>query len=163
MNLAALLAFGILCARAEEPIRACALLAPGAGTQEIQTALNRCSPAQAVVLSGGSFTAAPLILPRGVTLYIEEGATLNASRDPREYEIPPEGKGARYKPLIFAYQAAFSGVRGAGTIDGRGVARELVTSYESQGFRIEGVTLRNAMEIHAAIYKTTAPVIANVR
>jgi pectinesterase len=31
----------------------------------------------------------------------------------------------------------------------------LVSSYESQGFEINGITLRNARGIHAAIYKTT--------
>ena len=114
-----------------------------------------CSPGWAVVLDSparpGAFHSAPLILPRGVTLFVGRGVTLYASNNPRDYELAP----GMSKPFLFAYQAAFSGVTGGGTIDGQGVAPELVSSYESQGFQINGITLRNAAGIHAAIYKTT--------
>src|SRR5215472_8700595 len=141
----------------EIPIKACAVLTArdgGSDTARIQTALYLCSPGRAVVLRGDgaktSFTSDPLILPRGVTLFVGRAVTLYASNDPRAYDIlpgscgsPPKDKEATCKPFLFAYQAAFSGVAGEGTIEGSGDAPELVSSYESQGFSFSGVNLRN--------------------
>ncbi|HEV2446644.1 MAG TPA: pectinesterase family protein [Candidatus Sulfopaludibacter sp.] len=176
------------CTAAAQP-RTCAVLAArpasaGADTARIQAALNLCEPGGAVVLrrlgNNARFDSAPLILPRGVTLFIDQGVTLYASRNPRDYDLapgscgaPPAGKAASCKPFIFSYQAAFSGVSGPGTIDGqadawknapRGAAiPDLVSSYESQNFHIEGVTLRNAAGVHAAIYKTTSLSVSDVK
>jgi pectinesterase len=153
----------------EIPVKACAVLTArdgGSDTARIQFALDLCSPGKAVVLRGDSantsFTSDPLILPRGVTLFVARNVTLYASNDPRAYDIrpgscgsPPKDKEATCKPFLFAYQAAFSGIAGEGTIDGSGVVPELISSYESQGFSLSGVTLRNPAGIAAAIYKTT--------
>lgn len=153
----------------EIPVKACAVLTArdgGPDTARIQSALNLCSPGKAVVLRAdgakASFTSDPLILPRRVTLFVGPSVTLYASNDPRAYDIrpgscgsPPKDKEAACKPFLFAYQAAFSGVAGEGTIDGSGIAPELVSSYESQGFALSGVTLRNRNGVGAAIYKTT--------
>jgi pectinesterase len=153
----------------EIPVKACAVLTArdsGSDTARIQSALDLCSPGKAVVLQGDSsntlFRSDPLILPRGVTLFIARAVTLRASSDPRAYDIRPEscGRGpkdkeATCKPFLFAYQAPFSGVAGEGTIDGAGAASELVSSYESQGFSLSGVTLHSSAGIAAAIYKTT--------
>jgi pectinesterase len=175
------------------PMHACSVLparrtAPSGelDTARIQAALSLCSPGHAVVLqAGGSnrvFESAPLIVPRGVTLFVGEGVTLYASRNPRDYDLAPQrcgevpsGKAALCKPFLFAYQAAFSGVAGPGMIDGQGgvwwellgkaksiAVPELVSSYESQGFRIDGITLRNAAAIHAAIYKTIGLTVSQV-
>lgn len=154
--------------------KACAILnasGNGSDTARIQAALDLCAPGRALVLrrSGqhSHFESGPLILPRGVTLFLDEGVTLDASRNPRDYDLAPGTCGmapaAPCKPFVFSYQAAFSGVSGPGTIDGRGVAPELVSSYESQGFHIEGVMLRNASRTAAAIYKTTALVISDLK
>ena len=101
-------------------------------TTRIQTALSRCLPGQSVVLqsdgSKNSFLAAPLILPRGVTLYLDHGVTLYASRNPRDYDLAPHRCGEPgpaheqpdCKPFLFSYQAAHSGVLGPGAIDGQG-------------------------------------------
>jgi pectinesterase len=152
----------------EIPVKACAVLTArdgGSDTARIQSALDLCSPGNAVVLRAdgakASFTSDPLILPRGVTLFVARAVTLHASGDPHAYDIlpgscgsPPKDKEATCKPFLFAYQATFSGVAGEGTIDGAGAAPELVSSYESQGFTLSGVTLRNPTGIAAAIYKT---------
>jgi pectin methylesterase-like acyl-CoA thioesterase len=142
-------------------------------TSRIQEALNVCGPGKAVILeadgSNKSFESAPLILPRGVTLFIDR-VTLYASKNPRDYDLSPNscgaapvGKAPNCKPFLFSYQAAYSGVAGYGTIDGQGSAwwpkslptvPDLVSSYESQGFQISGVTLQNAAGVHAAIFKT---------
>lgn len=150
-------------------------------TKRIQDALHLCNPGEAVVLAKkgakDSFLSAPLILPRGVTLFIEKGVTLYASRSPRDYDLWPESCGETAttrqgcKPFLFAYQAAYSGVMGEGTIDGQGRAwrkqqaeatragqkvsvPDLISSYESQEFSVRGLTLKNAAGTHLAIYKT---------
>src|SRR5579883_2201741 len=113
------------------PARACAVLTPQRGqteTARLQDALDRCSPGQAVVLRGGDFTSGPLRIPRGVTLFIDEGVTLYASRDQRLFDLAPGRCGTTPKeplkppacqPFLYAYQAAYSGISGNGTIDGQ--------------------------------------------
>jgi pectinesterase len=145
--------------------------------------LNLCAPGKAVVLTvdgaSNAFEALPLILPRGVTLFIDKGVTLFASNNPRDYDLspnscgaPPSGKTPNCKPFLFSYQAAYSGVAGYGTIDGQGsswwgknypTVPDLVSSYESQGFDISGVTLRNAAGVHAAIFKTIGLRMSSVK
>lgn len=160
-----LLACAVLAARLAAPQTQTNAAPPD--TARIQSALNLCGPGRAVVLKSdgrrAAFESAPLILPRGVILFVDQGVTLYASRNPRDYDLPPDGKAAVHKPFLFAYQAAFSGVSGGGTIDGQGTAPELVSSYESQGFQIAGVTLRNAAGIPAAIYKTTGLKVSGIR
>jgi pectin methylesterase-like acyl-CoA thioesterase len=164
-------------AEARRPVTPCAILnarATGSDTARIQGALNLCGPGKAVVLwaegPNATFNSGPLLLPRGVTLFLAHRVILRAPRDLRAYDIspgscgaPPKDKEATCKPFVFAYQAAFSGVAGDGTIDGQGAAPELVSSYESQGFLLSGVTLRNAKGMAAAIYKTTNFVTANLK
>lgn len=151
------------------------------GTKRIQQALNLCLPGEAVVLEarGGydAFTSAPLIIPRGVTLFVSKGVTLYAATNPRDYDLwlgscgVVGGTRQGCKPFLFAYQAANSGVAGDGTIDGQGQrwwpleeqakrAKKpvslpaLVSSYESQNFSVRGLTLKNAPGITEALYKT---------
>ena len=143
-------------------------------TRRIQAALNLCTPGRAVVLKENrgkaAFVSAPLILPRGVTLFVDNGVTLFASTNPRDYDLYPgscaAGPNASVpdcKPFLYAYQAAFSAVKGGGIVDGKGDIRALVSSYESQGFALEGITLSNAAGVHAAIFKTTGFRMSNVR
>lgn len=171
------------------PVRACAVLTPERGqteTARIQAALNACPPTQAVVLRGGDFTSGPLIIPRGVTLFIDQGVTLYASRNQRLFDLAPGRCGVTLKeplqppacqPFLFAYQAAYSGISGNGTIDGQGdiwwslvqkngpttSVPELVSNYESQNFHLYGVTLRNPAGIAAAIYKTIGLDLQSIR
>jgi pectinesterase len=162
----------LVCSAASAETRsysACSVLLPKDSTR-IQTSLNLCAPGQAVVLRGGRFESGPLIVPRRVTLFVDSGATLLASKNVRDFDIkpgscgkPPEGKQPACKPFVYSYQAAYSGVAGRGVIDGQGTPAELVSSYESTGFRVEGVTLRNGGGIHAAIYKTIGLEMSDVR
>lgn len=121
-------------------------------TERIQAAINRCKQGMAVELrttpekfaflakigrkpipERNAFLSGPLELRAGVTLLIDKGATLYASRNPKDYETtvglcgiiaPEEGGGCR--PLISA-QVKNAGVMGDGAIDGRG-------GVELQGF-----------------------------
>ncbi len=99
----------------------------------IQSALNSCAAGQAVKLVAGSagqnaFLTGPLTLASGVSLWIDQGVTLFASRSPADYQIA--GKNScggtassdnGCNPLI-SVTPNNSGVYGPGTVDGRGGA-----------------------------------------
>lgn len=158
-------------------------------TARIQSALDRCTPGKAVVLeangASAAFLSAPLVIPRGVTLFVDKPVTLYASRNPRDYDLAPqacgvvekpyvEGEQPACKPFVFSYQAAFSGVAGEGTIDGQGAAwwkknatqritaPDLVSDYESEQFSVAGVHLRNAARWSLSLYKTPAPSVTAI-
>jgi polygalacturonase len=95
-------------------------------TQRIQNAIDHCQPGHSVELKTDAFLAGPIQLREGVTLLVGKGATLFASRNPRDFDLKPgscgvvnkEGHGCR--PLIGADHISGAGVAGEGTIDGRG-------------------------------------------
>ena len=110
--------------------------AVSAGTAAALTdALSRCASGQAVELALGrkpsddAFLIDPITLPQGVSLIIDGGVTVYASRNPRNYQDPttpdvvcgnvgpyPVNQGC--KPLLTL--AASSGVYGYGILDGQG-------------------------------------------
>jgi polygalacturonase len=99
-------------------------------TQRIQAALDSCAPGKAVELKAlpgmDSFLSGPLQLRAGVTLLVDAGVILFASRNPRDYDtrlgacgvISTGGGGCR--PLIGGTRVPDAGVMGDGIIDGRG-------------------------------------------
>jgi len=99
-------------------------------TQRIQAALDSCTPGKAVELKAApgrdSFLSGPLQLRAGVTLIVDAGVTLFASRNPREYDTRPGAcgvistGGGGCKPLIGGTRVEGAGVMGDGVIDGRG-------------------------------------------
>ncbi len=97
-------------------------------TARIQEALDHCAAGHAVELKPGTFLSGPLSLRQGVTLVVDSGAVLIASRNPRDYDLQPgscgivnkEGHGC--KALIGADHVSGAGVMGEGIIDGRGGA-----------------------------------------
>jgi polygalacturonase len=104
-------------------------------TARIQTAIDQCRAGQAVELkpTGGTniFLAGPLTLKPGVTLVIDGGAALFASRNPRDYDLTPGScgvvneRGHGCKTFLTADHAPGSGIMGDGAIDGRGGAKLL--------------------------------------
>jgi polygalacturonase len=98
----------------------------------IQAAIDACPSGQAVKLVTGSsgetaFITGPLKLKSGVTLWIDTGVTLFASRNPQDYDNGVGTCGTATKsstkscnPLILADKTSNSGVVGGGIIDGRG-------------------------------------------
>ena len=104
-------------------------------TARIQEAIDHCVAGRAVELRAdgehNAFLSGPLELKPSVTLLVDEGAVLFASRNPREYDVQPgscglvnqDGRGC--KPLIRARNAPHSGVMGLGAIDGQGGERLL--------------------------------------
>ncbi|WP_321883115.1 glycoside hydrolase family 28 protein [Paraburkholderia bannensis] len=110
-------------------------------TSRLQAALTSCTNAASTGLTtnkavhlvagpGGAnaFLSGPLNLPSGVTLWIDSGVTLYASRDPRQYDktkgtascglITASDNGCN--ALITAAKTANGAVMGDGVIDGRG-------------------------------------------
>ena len=100
-------------------------------TARIQKALDSCPAGHSVELkadaSRNAFLSGPIDLRAGVTLEVDEGVTLFASRDPRVFDVTPgvcgtvSRSGARAcRALLNGNQVSGAGVMGAGTIDGRG-------------------------------------------
>ena len=104
-------------------------------TERIQHAIDTCSKGHAVVLhadgTDNAFLSGPLQLREGVTLMVDKGVTLFASRDPALYETAPGScgivnqSGHGCKPLISVQHVSGAGVMGDGAIDGRGGAKLL--------------------------------------
>nr|ANJ43634.1 glycoside hydrolase family 28 [Ramulus artemis] len=95
-------------------------------TSAIQKALSSCGKGKAVHLSSGTFISGPLTIPSGVSLWVDSGATLKASTNPKDFDggkntcgtLDNDGKGC--KPFITINGATGSGIYGKGTIDGQG-------------------------------------------
>jgi polygalacturonase len=99
-------------------------------TERIQKVLDACPPGRAVQLkpeaARNAFLSGPLELRKGVTLVVAAGATLFASRNPRDYDIRTgscgiiDQNGHGCKPLIHGDHVENAAVMGDGSIDGRG-------------------------------------------
>ncbi len=106
-------------------------------TVRIQAALNACPNGMVVKLvssdSNDSFLTGSLTLPSGVSLWVDSGVTLYASRYPADYtagglvsgdecgNASATTSGSACKALITAVAGSSgSGIYGPGTIDGRG-------------------------------------------
>jgi polygalacturonase len=96
----------------------------------IQAAINACPAGQAVKLAvngdKNALLSGPLTLKSGVSLWIDTGVTLFASRNPRDFDAKAgqcstgTGGSSACFPLIAANATTGAGVVGEGTIDGRG-------------------------------------------
>ena len=114
----------------------------GLDTPRIQQALGQCPKGHAVELARDSdntaFLTGPLALPPGVTLLLDKGVTLYATRNPESYAITPGScgtvntdSGSDCKPLIAARNAPGSAIMGEGVIDGQGGATLIVDGKPS--------------------------------
>jgi polygalacturonase len=151
-------------------------------TARIQQALDACGKGQGVVLrphgAANAFLSGPLELREGVTLVVDKGATLFASRDPAVYEkasgscglVNDAGNGC--KPLISAQHVSGAGVMGDGAIDGRGGEKllgkditwwdlaeqarsggrqqvpRLIVTDSADNFTVYRITLKNSPNFH---------------
>lgn len=108
-------------------------------TQRIQDAMDHCAGGKSVELrsNGGrnAFLTGPLSLRSGVTLLVDKGVTLYASRNPKDFDTSPGGCGTSgpdsrpCKPLISAIGVKDAAVMGDGAIDGRGGSVLIGKSY----------------------------------
>jgi polygalacturonase len=112
-------------------------------TARIQMALDQCGQGRAVELvrngARTAFLSGPLQMKKGVTLLVEKGVTLYASRDPRLFDLKPGACGivnmnekakSGCLPLIKVKRANNSGFMGQGTIDGRGGSKLLLNGVD---------------------------------
>lgn len=151
-------------------------------TKRLQQALAGCARGKAVELAAGgandAFLTGPLQVPPGVTLLVDRGVTLDASRDPRLYDLQPGSCGLvndappGCKPILSVLNAAGAAIMGDGLIDGRGgepllhrniswwdLAEEarsggrqqvprLIVADRSDDFTLYRITLRNSPNFH---------------
>jgi len=110
-------------------------------TKRIQDAIEACATGARIDAGGAAgaravelrpdgdknvFLTAPVHLRAGVTLIVDAGVALFASRNPRDYDVTPGSCGTvadkrgRCQPLILAENAPGAGIMGDGAIDGRG-------------------------------------------
>ena len=97
-------------------------------TKAIQAAIDACHDAGGgrVYLQNGQFVSGTIILKDNVTLEVEAGAVLRASRNLDDFPIMPskypsyEGEMVTNKMLIYAEDATRISIIGRGTIDGGG-------------------------------------------
>jgi polygalacturonase len=100
-------------------------------TQLIQNAIDACPAGKSVKLTTdgakNAFLSGPLQMRNGVTLWVDAGTILFASRNPRDFDAKPNGCGTDAfddsggcKSLINVEKVSDVGIVGEGVIDGRG-------------------------------------------
>jgi polygalacturonase len=122
-------------------------------TAAIQAAIDgfaaKCRPGQALELAAGAkganaFLSGPLELKEGVTLLVDKGVTLFASRDPKDYDMPDRPGTCGTIPSLGPCKAFLTiraknvGIMGDGVIDGRGGARLLGQDISWWGLAVKG-------------------------
>jgi polygalacturonase len=161
-------------------------------TDRIQAAIDACGAGQSVRLATEgdkvAFVSGALFLKAGVTLWVDAGVTLYASRDPRDFDTLPglcgraNASNDLCKALVNAEAGADgAGVMGQGTLDGRGgepMAGDTLTWWQRQeladgsmagprlvqtqsvnDFTLYGLTMRNSPKFHVAIDDTDGFVV----
>ncbi len=119
-----------------------------ADTARIQDAIDRCKPGHAVELAAGragtnAFLSGPLTLAEGVTLLVDKGVTLFASRRASDYDVTPGACGVlmqsrgRACRSFLTIRAKNTGIMGDGAIDGRGGAKLLDKDYSWWGLAVQ--------------------------
>ncbi len=108
-------------------------------TDRIQKAMDACGKGSAVELhtdgASNAFLSGPLELRDGVTLLVDKGVTLYASRDPKLFDTVPGGCGISgpdmkpCKPLIAVRDVKNAAIMGDGAIDGRGGSQVMGKPY----------------------------------
>jgi len=151
-------------------------------TERIQKAIDKCAKGKGVELAvkgtANAFLSGPLELKPGVTLILDKGVTLFASRDAKVFETVPGACGilaqkrGGCRPLISVRDAPHSGVMGDGVIDGRGGDKilgkdvswwdlaeqarpgggqqtfRLIVAENSDDFTLYRITLKNSPNFH---------------
>lgn len=121
-------------------------------TGRIQEAVDgfaaKCKPGQAVELAAGlkganAFLSGPLELKEGVTLLVDKGVTLFASRDPKDYDLTAPGTCGTFPSkgpckAFITIRAKNVGIMGDGVIDGRGGAKLLGQDISWWGLAVKG-------------------------
>ncbi len=145
-------------------------------TSSLQSALVTCAAGQAVRLvttdTNNAFVTGPLTIPPGVTLWVDSGVTLYASRNPALYGAACGTTTGACTAVIRA-TSANSGIVGDGVIDGQGGELmigqtqswwdlttasngdsgnpPLIQSQNAVNFTLYRITLHNAPKFHVKL------------
>ncbi|MDP9001517.1 MAG: glycosyl hydrolase family 28 protein [Myxococcota bacterium] len=126
-------------------------------TVRIQMALTACAAGQSVKLAASgannAFVSGPLVLPTGVTLWVDAGATLYASRNPSVYGATCGMNAGKCTALVTA-KGAGSGIVGDGVIDGQG-GEPMVGQTQSWWDVSDALRASNASAPNPALVQTT--------
>ena len=143
-------------------VRDCGAVGDGKtlSTESIQKAIDQCAAegGGTVRLPQGTWLSGTIYMASGVTLLIDEGATLLGSRNPDDYahpRTPPGGskeESYRIWALIAGQDLEQVAIRGKGTIDGQGDAFRWKDRSRPKGIYlirssdvlVEDVKMRNA-------------------
>jgi polygalacturonase len=157
-------------------------------TARLQKALDKCAKGQAVELApataANAFLSAPFSIPAGVTLLVDKGVTLFASRNPKDYDdgsgmcgtVDDKGKACKNWISVDAHDSA---IMGGGILDARGgskilgkeetwwqIARRaqkedarqncfrMIYANKADGFILYRITLKNSPNFHVVVAHT---------
>ncbi|MGA1982304.1 MAG: glycosyl hydrolase family 28 protein [Acidobacteriaceae bacterium] len=123
-----------------------------ADTARLQAAIDgfaaTCKPGQAVELAAGAkganaFLSGPFEIKEGVTLLVDKGVTLFASRNPLDYDVSAPGTCGTIPSkgpckAFITIRAKNVGIMGDGIIDGRGGAKLLGRNVSWWGLAVQG-------------------------
>ncbi|MGB6973911.1 MAG: glycoside hydrolase family 28 protein [Terracidiphilus sp.] len=154
-------------------------------TVAIQAAIDACARrgGGVVRLTPGTYLSAPIVLKSGITLDLEEGATLLGSTEHSDYPEITEFRAPGRQALVSATQADHVAIVGRGVIDGAGeswwrMARafkgagilgtkhtrpRLVVFDHCRHVLVEGVTLSNSPMWQLVPYYSDDVTIRNVK
>jgi polygalacturonase len=154
-------------------------------TAAIQRAIDTCAQkgGGTVRLTAGTYVSAPIELKSGITLHLDQGATLLGSPDHTDYPPATEFHLPDTQPLISATNAENVTIDGQGTIDGNGQSwwdearknrdhgilgsghprPKLVIFDHCKHVRVEGVTVQNSPMWQLVPYYSDDVLIRNVR
>ena len=119
-------------------------------TARIQEAIDKCGAGKAVELAQGTkgndaFLSGPLTIGEGVTLLVDKGVTLFASRDPKDYDVNGPGTCGTMPAkgpckAFLTIRAKNAGIMGDGVINGRGGAKMLGQDLSWWGLAVKAET-----------------------
>ncbi|MFN7999240.1 MAG: glycoside hydrolase family 28 protein [Bryobacteraceae bacterium] len=128
-------------------------------TSAIQAAVDACARAGGgtVLLPAGTYVSGTIVLKSHVSLQLDPGAVLRASRDLRDYPLHVPALRSYTdtytdKSLIYAEDAENIGITGRGTIDGQGTSFKgeykvrpyVIRFVKCHDVSVSGVTIRDS-------------------
>jgi polygalacturonase len=145
-------------------------------TAAIQKAINSCASAGGgtVEIPAGNYLSAPLFLKSNITLQVDTGATLDASKTLSDYTIPA---GVIVKEPVLAfingYQLSNVGITGGGLINGEGsvwwstgkVAHDrprLIELAYATTVTVSNINLENAGSMHLFFFGSSGISVNNI-
>jgi len=127
-------------------------------TKSIQEAIDRCASSGGgkVYFPPGEYLAGALELKSNVSLYLEAGATLYASQNPADFDVPGKEDRYRHPVLIYADGAENISIEGKGKIHGQ-ARREYLPLESVDGFIREETEIARTSGIEMKSFNKVEP------